>query len=62
MQSGALGAFTSGAGPSVLALCADDPRADTVAAAMTAAAARLGVGGEALRLPLSDRGAYVVDW
>jgi homoserine kinase len=60
MQSGALGAFVSGAGPTVLALCGDDSSANTVAAAFESAAHRLGVAGATLRLALTDRGAHVV--
>jgi len=56
MQAGALGAFTSGAGPSVLALVTDDAQAQAVADAFDA----LGVPGSTLRLRLSDRGAHVV--
>src|SRR6202022_3887080 len=43
MQAGALGAFTSGAGPSVLALCADGPHVDAVAAAFDSTAQHLGL-------------------
>jgi homoserine kinase len=60
MHTGALAAFTSGAGPSVLALCADDDRADAVAIALSSTARRLDVAGTSLRLALSDRGAHVV--
>ncbi|HEY3062928.1 MAG TPA: homoserine kinase [Chloroflexota bacterium] len=56
MNAGALGAYTSGAGPSVLALVADDARAQAVADAFDA----LAVPGAALRLRLSERGAHVV--
>jgi homoserine kinase len=59
-QAGALGAFTSGAGPSVLALCADDRRMDTVAAAFDSTAQDLGLVGITMRLSLSDAGAHVV--
>ena len=61
MEAGALGAFTSGAGPSVLALCADDAAAARVEASFGAIARSLGVAGSALRLALSDRGAHLVD-
>ena len=57
MNAGALGACTSGAGPSVLALVDDDARAQAVADAFAA----LGLGGMTLRLELSDRGAHVVN-
>jgi len=59
-QAGALGAFTSGAGPSVLALCADDRRMDTVAAAFDSTAQDLGLVGITMRLSLSETGAHVV--
>jgi homoserine kinase len=61
MQAGALCAFTSGAGPSILGLCADGRAAAWVAAALSRAAAELSLGGESLRLNLTDRGAHVVN-
>jgi homoserine kinase len=61
MQAGALGAFISGAGPSVLALCADGAGADAVAVALDSTARQLQVPGTSLRLALTDRGAHVVD-
>jgi len=61
MAAGALGAFTSGAGPSVLALCADDASAARVEASFADVARSLDVAGAVLRLALSDRGAHVVD-
>jgi homoserine kinase len=60
MQAGALGAYVSGAGPSVLALCTED-RAAFVASAFEAAAGALNVAGSVLRLGISDRGAHVVN-
>jgi homoserine kinase len=60
MRAGALGAFTSGAGPSILALCGDEARATSVAAAFEATAQRLRVPGLSLNLALSDAGAHVV--
>jgi homoserine kinase len=60
MQAGALGAFTSGAGPSVLALCAGEQHADAVDAAFQATAQRLGEPGQTMQMVLIDRGAYVV--
>jgi homoserine kinase len=60
LQAGALGAFTSGAGPSVLALCATADSAQTVIAALAATALRLGEPGQTLHLALIDRGAHVV--
>jgi homoserine kinase len=56
MQAGALAVYTSGAGPSVLALVADDATSQSVGDAFDA----LGLAGETLRLSLADRGAYVV--
>jgi homoserine kinase len=61
LQAGALGAFSSGGGPSVLALCADEDRAAAVCAALAASASRLDVAGSALTLALTDQGAQVVD-
>jgi homoserine kinase len=60
LEAGALGAFTSGAGPSVLALCADDQQADAVGAGFDATARRLDLEGVTMRLTLSDAGAYIV--
>ncbi len=57
MDAGALGVFTSGAGPSVLALVSDPDAARAVAAAFDA----VGVAGSSLVLGVSDRGAHVVD-
>jgi homoserine kinase len=61
MQAGALGAFMSGAGPSVLALCGDQDSADAVAAAFNTTGPQLDVQGTSLRLALCDRGAHVVN-
>jgi homoserine kinase len=61
MQAGALGAFISGAGPSVLALCAGEASAEAVAAAFDTSAEQLEVTGTSLRLDLTDHGAHVVD-
>lgn len=60
-RAGALASCTSGAGPSVLALCADPAAAERVAEGMRVAAREEGVDGEPLRLALSDRGAHLVD-
>jgi homoserine kinase len=61
MEAGALGAFMSGAGPTVLALCsALDGSAGAVESAFQSAAAKLCVPGSVLRLGLVDRGAHVV--
>ena len=60
-EAGALATCTSGAGPSVLALCEDANRADAVAEAMLLAAREQDVEGEPLLLGLAQRGAHVVD-
>jgi homoserine kinase len=59
MQAGALGAFTSGAGPSVLALCDTALTADRVRCAFESTAHEQGVAGSTLNLDLTRRGAYV---
>ena len=61
MQAGALGAFISGAGPTVMALCADSTdRVDALIEAFETAAARFDIPGKSLRLSLSERGAHVL--
>jgi homoserine kinase len=60
-EAGALASCTSGAGPSVLALCADAQVAVRVAEAMAASGREELVDGESLRLPLTQRGAHFVD-
>ena len=60
MQAGALGAFISGAGPTVLALCGDDASVASVSAGLERAAREHQVPGEVLRLDPTERGAYVV--
>jgi homoserine kinase len=60
MQAGASGAFMSGAGPTVMTLCASSAAAASVAVAFESVAARLGVPGETRHLALTDRGAHVV--
>ena len=60
LRAGALGAFTSGAGPAVLALCADDAQAVGVEQAFEATAQHLGTAGEVVRLDLVERGAHLV--
>ena len=60
LQAGAVGAFTSGAGPSVLALCLGAEPVDAVAAAFASVAQQLGLAGVTLRLALSDTGAHVL--
>ncbi len=59
VESGAVGACLSGAGPSILALV-DPAIAPAVSAALTAAAARIGVQGESVILAPSSQGAHVV--
>jgi homoserine kinase len=59
--AGALATCTSGAGPSVLALCPDVGCAEGVAEAMLAAARDQDVQGEPLVLGLTERGAHVLD-
>jgi homoserine kinase len=61
MRAGASGAFTSGAGPSILALCPDETSAEMVASAFDATARQLRVPGMSMRLGLSERGAHLVD-
>ena len=57
---GALGATLSGAGPTILAWLAPDGDADTVKAAVEAAAQRAGVAGRALVMSASEAGATVI--
>jgi homoserine kinase len=60
MRAGALGAFMSGAGPTVLALCSTGHEAvDRIQAAFESAAHDEDVPGFVLRLGLSERGAHV---
>jgi homoserine kinase len=61
MQAGALGAYVSGAGPTILALCGNADQATSVAAAFEHTATQLSVPGSTLRLALTDRGAHVVE-
>jgi homoserine kinase len=60
MQSGALGAYVSGAGPTVLALCSSESCIDEVEAAFARTASELNTAGVVLRLGLTERGAHVV--
>jgi homoserine kinase len=60
MHSGALGAFVSGAGPTILALCGNTDSATAVASAFDSTARKLSVPGVVLRLELIERGAHVV--
>jgi homoserine kinase len=61
MGAGALGAFVSGAGPTVLALCRDSrAQLGAVVEAFRKTAADLNVQGETLCLALTERGAHVV--
>ena len=50
----------SGAGPTVLALCASSTQADSVYSAFVSTAHELRVAGESLQLALTDLGAHVV--
>ena len=59
VEAGAIGAALSGAGPSILALVARED-AETVARALTGAAGRAGVHGEAVVLAPSMDGAHVI--
>jgi homoserine kinase len=61
MHAGALGAFTSGAGPSILALCAEADDVERVAEAFERTAASLRVSGHTVHLQTTIRGAHVVD-
>jgi len=60
MHAGAVGAFVSGAGPTLLALCVSGNQADAVAATFEATARHLEVPGATLRLALTEQGAQVV--
>jgi homoserine kinase len=60
VHAGALGAYISGAGPTVLALCQDTDQVASVTRAFEATAADLHVGGSTLVLALSQSGAHVV--
>ena len=60
-RAGALGASMSGAGPSVLALCADEVQAGRVAAALEAEAQSECVPGRSTVTRISAQGAHVVD-
>jgi homoserine kinase len=61
MRAGALGAYVSGAGPTIMALCADSSsQADDVASAFERTARSLNVAGMVLRLALTEQGAHVV--
>ena len=60
MQAGALGAYISGAGPTVLALCQNADQVASVTRAFEATAADLQVPGSALPLSLTESGAHVV--
>jgi homoserine kinase len=60
LRAGAAGAFVSGAGPTILALCASRRAASSVAENFEAEARVLGVGGSSQELALTERGAHVV--
>ncbi len=59
MSAGALGAFVSGAGPTILALCTD-AQVVSVQQALASSARSLQVPGETLVLGLTQQGAHVV--
>jgi homoserine kinase len=61
MQAGASGAYISGAGPTVLALCQNSEQVASVARAFESTAADLDVPGLTLPLSLTQSGAVVVD-
>ncbi len=61
IEAGGFGAFVSGAGPSILALCGSARSATAAAEAMHSAARHADVDGTTMVLPLTDRGAHVVD-
>src|SRR5205807_92695 len=56
MQAGALGTFISGAGPTVLALCATATQIAAVTRAFDTTAREVGVAGRTLPLALTDQG------
>jgi homoserine kinase len=60
MHAGALGTFISGAGPTVMALCASDSSEAAVMDSLTSTARQQRVSGRVLRLGLTDQGAHVV--
>jgi homoserine kinase len=60
MRAGALGAYISGAGPTVLALCQSEDQIGSVAHAFEVAATDLHVAGATLTLALTELGAHVV--
>ncbi len=59
LEAGALGAYLSGAGPTICALTAG--REEVVAGALVRAARRLGVEGEAVVTAPTARGAHLVE-
>jgi homoserine kinase len=61
LAAGALGAYSSGAGSSILALCPGPAEAEPVCAAFRCTAARAAVPGSTLVVGLSRRGAHLVD-
>ena len=58
LAAGAAGAALSGAGPTILALV-PPPATDVVMSAMTEAAGRVGVTGDALAVAVARRGCHV---
>lgn len=60
MQAGALGAFISGAGPTILALCSGSAQIASVRGALESTAAELDVSGSTTAIALTQQGAHVV--
>jgi homoserine kinase len=60
MRAGALGAFVSGAGPTILALCADAAQVASVTDAFDTATRDLRVDGSTRAFALTEQGAHVV--
>lgn len=61
LDAGALGAYVSGAGPSVMALSAGEAQASAVAEAMRTAFARASVECSVMNLPMGAPGASVLE-
>lgn len=59
MEAGALGCSISGAGPSVFAWCAGEPRAEEVRSALSDAFSREGITHDLWVSPVNTPGAYV---
>jgi homoserine kinase len=60
MQAGALAAFISGAGPTILALCSGRAQIESVQGALDATSSELEVSGTTMVLALTQQGAHVV--